>query len=219
LQKLNLIKSKVNEIVNKKQLKTKPNIIVVSKKFSIDKIKLLLEDGHIHYGENQIQEAENKWSNVKNQYSKLQLHMIGKLQTNKAKKAVNLFDYIHSLDNEKLASKISEYENELNKKTKLFIQINLGHESQKSGIIFKDVKNFYEYCTKDLSLGIIGFMCLPPINANASDYFIMLKEAAIKYNLPELSMGMSSNYETAIQCGATYLRLGTAILGERSVIG
>ena len=219
LQKLNLIKSKINEIVNKKQLKTKPNIIVVSKKFSLDKIKLLIENGHIHYGENQIQEAENKWSNFKNQYNKLQLHMVGKLQSNKAKKAVKLFDYIHSLDNEKLASKIFEYEKELNKKTKLFIQINLGDESQKSGIIFKDVKNFIEYCTKDLSLSIIGLMCLPPINANASDYFIMLKEAAIKFSLPELSMGMSSNYETAIECGATYLRLGTAILGKRSVTG
>ena len=217
MQKLNLIKNKVNELVNQKQLKTKPNIIVVSKKFSLDKIKLLLEDGHIHYGENQIQEAENKWSNVKNQYRKLQLHMIGKLQSNKAKKAVKLFDYIHSLDNEKLASKISQYEKELNKKTKLFIQINLGDENQKSGIIRKNIKSFFEYCVNDLSLNIIGLMCLPPINEDALDYFITLKETAVKLNVPELSMGMSSNYETAIKCGATYLRLGTAILGERNI--
>jgi len=217
LQNLNLIKNKINEIINKKQLKTKPDIIVVSKKFSLDKIKSLLEDGHTHYGENQIQEAENKWSNVKSQYSRLQLHMIGKLQTNKAKKAVKLFDYIHSLDNEKLALKISQFEKELNKKIKLFIQINLGDENQKSGILLKDIKTFLEYCTKDLSLDVIGLMCLPPINENASNYFVMLKEAAIKLNLKELSMGMSSDYESAVQCGATFLRLGTAILGERNI--
>jgi pyridoxal phosphate enzyme (YggS family) len=219
LQNLNLIKNKVNEIVGEKQLKSKPKIIVVSKKFSLDKIKLLLEDGHTHYGENQIQEAENKWSNTRNQYNNLQLHMIGKLQSNKAKKAVKLFDYIHSLDNEKLALKISQYEKELNKKTKLFIQINLGDESQKSGIFLKDAKNFSEYCVKDLSLTVIGLMCLPPINESSSNYFIMLREAGIKLNLPELSMGMSSDYEVATKFGSTYLRLGTAILGERNVTG
>ena len=219
LQKLNLIKNKVNVIVGEKQLKSKPKIIVVSKKFSLDKIKLLLEDGHTHYGENQIQEAESKWSNTRNQYNNLQLHMIGKLQSNKAKKAVKLFDYIHSLDNEKLALKISQYEKELNKKTKLFIQINLGDESQKSGILLKDAKNFSEYCARDLSLTVIGLMCLPPINESSSNYFIMLREAGIKLNLPELSMGMSSDYEIATQFGSTYLRLGTAILGERNVTG
>ena len=219
MQNLNLIKNKVNEIVGEKQLKSKPKIIVVSKKFSLDKIKLLLEDGHTHYGENQIQEAENKWSNTRNQYNNLQLHMIGKLQSNKAKKAVKLFDYIHSLDNEKLALKISQYEKELNKKTKLFIQINLGDESQKSGIFLKDAKNFSEYCVKDLSLTVIGLMCLPPINESSSNYFIMLREAGIKLNLPELSMGMSSDYEVATKFGSTYLRLGTAILGERNVTG
>ena len=219
MQKLNLIKNKVNEIVGEKQLKSKPKIIVVSKKFSLDKIKLLLEDGHTHYGENQIQEAESKWSNTRNQYNNLQLHMIGKLQSNKAKKAVKLFDYIHSLDNEKLALKISQYEKELNKKTKLFIQINLGDESQKSGIFLKDAKNFSEYCVKDLSLTVIGLMCLPPINESSSNYFIMLREAGIKLNLPELSMGMSSDYEVATKFGSTYLRLGTAILGERNVTG
>ena len=214
-----MIKNKVNEIVGEKQLKSKPKIIVVSKKFSLDKIKLLLEDGHTHYGENQIQEAENKWSNTRNQYNNLQLHMIGKLQSNKAKKAVKLFDYIHSLDNEKLALKISQYEKELNKKTKLFIQINLGDESQKSGILLKDAKNFSEYCARDLSLTVIGLMCLPPINESSSNYFIMLREAGIKLNLPELSMGMSSDYEVATKFGSTYLRLGTAILGERNVTG
>ena len=218
LQKLNLIKIKVNEIVNKKQLKTKPNIIVVSKKFSLDKIKPLIDDGHIHYGENQIQEAEFKWSNTKNIDNKLQLHMIGKLQTNKAKRAVKLFDYIHSLDNEKLALKISKCQKELNKKIKLFIQINIGDENQKSGILLKDVKSFSEYCSNDLSLAVIGLMCLPPVNEHTSNYFVMLKEAANKLKLLELSMGMSSDYETAVECGATYLRLGTAILGERNVI-
>ena len=217
MQKLNLIKSKVNEIVNKKQLKTKPNIIVVSKKFSIDKIKLLLEDGHIHYGENQIQEAENKWSNVKNQYSKLQLHMIGKLQTNKAKKAVNLFDYIHSLDNEKLASKISEYENELNKKTKLFIQVNVADEEQKSGVGLDDLNSFYNYCSNELSLNIIGLMCLPPINSDPKKYFDLLMKKSSSFNLKDLSIGMSSDYKQAILSGSTYLRLGTALFGERKI--
>ena len=143
LQKLNFVKNKVNEIIRQRQLKTDPKIIVVTKTFSLNKITPLMENGHMHFGENKIQEAEKKWLGVKDHYSNLKLHMIGKLQSNKAKKAVKIFDYIHSLDNAKLASKISQYEKELNKKTKLFIQVNLAEENQKSGILLNDLNNFY----------------------------------------------------------------------------
>ena len=218
LEKLNLIKNKVNEIINKKQLNINPKIIVVTKKFSLNKIKPLLESGHIHYGENKIQEAEEKWSGTKDVYSNLKLHMIGKLQTNKAKKAVKLFDYIHSLDSEKLALKIFQCEKELNKKIKLFIQINITKEEQKSGITLNEIENFYDYCTNKLSLNIIGLMCLPPVNSNSQTYFKLLKVAADKLKLNDLSMGMSSDFENATLEGSTYLRLGTAVLGSRDSI-
>ena len=218
LKQLNLIKNKVNDIINKKQLKTIPNIIVVSKTFSLDKIKLLIENGHIHYGENKIQEAEIKWSEIKLQNKNLKLHMIGKLQSNKAKKAVKLFDYIHSLDNERLALKLSHCQKELNKSVKLFIQVNIANEEQKSGINLKELSNFYDYCKKDLSLNIIGLMCLPPVDDNSDKYFNELKESAVKLDLSELSMGMSSDFEKAVSSGSTFLRLGTLILGERKSI-
>ena len=217
LDKLNQVKNKVNEIISKKQLKTNPKIIVVTKTFLINKITPLIEYGHIHYGENKIQEAENKWVNIKSQYKNLQLHMIGKLQSNKAKKAVKLFDYIHSLDNERLASKISNYQKELNKNVKLFIQVNLADESQKSGIGINDLTGFYNYCNKDLSLNIIGLMCIPPINSNSVEYFEKINKISIKLNLKELSMGMSSDYEQALLNGSTYLRLGSVTMGERSI--
>ena len=216
LEKLSRVKNKVNEIISKKQLKTKPKIVVVTKTFPLNKILPLLENGHIHYGENKIQEAENKWIDTKNRYKNLQLHMIGKLQTNKAKKAVKLFNYIHSLDDDRLALKLSHHEKELNKKVKLFIQVNLAEEPQKSGIIFNDLNNFYNYCTKDLSLNVIGLMCMPPVDSNSQEYFKKLKKAAEQLNLEDLSMGMSSDYEQAILSGSTYLRLGTTILGERN---
>ena len=216
LEKLSRVKNKVNEIISKKQLKTKPKIVVVTKTFPLNKILPLLENGHIHYGENKIQEAENKWIDTKNRYKDLQLHMIGKLQTNKAKKAIKLFDYIHSLDDDRLALKLSHHEKELNKKVKLFIQVNLAEEPQKSGIMFNDLNNFYNYCTKDLSLNVIGLMCMPPVDSNSQEYFKKLKKAAEQLNLEDLSMGMSSDYEQAILSGSTYLRLGTTILGERN---
>ena len=216
LEKLSRVKNKVNEIISKKQLKTKPKIVVVTKTFPLNKILPLLESGHIHYGENKIQEAENKWIDTKNRYKNLQLHMIGKLQTNKAKKAVKLFNYIHSLDDDRLALKLSHHEKELNKKVKLFIQVNLAEEPQKSGIMFNDLNNFYNYCTKDLSLNVIGLMCMPPVDSNSQEYFKKLKKAAEQLNLEDLSMGMSSDYEQAILSGSTYLRLGTTILGERN---
>tara|TARA_B100000029_G_scaffold504526_1_gene583548 strand:+ start:1570 stop:2238 length:669 start_codon:yes stop_codon:yes gene_type:complete len=218
LKKLESVQNKINEIINKKQLKTKPKIIVITKTFSLDNILPLIESGHIHYGENKIQEAEYKWDNIKNKFPNLQLHMVGKLQTNKAKKAVKLFDYIHSLDSERLAIKISQYQKELNKKIKLFIQINLGNENQKSGLSLDKLDNFYNYCVNELSLNIIGLMCLPPINSFPEKYFELLKKSSDNLNLNELSMGMSSDFDSAVTNGSTFLRLGTLIMGERTVI-
>ena len=216
MQRLNLVKNKIKELIDKKQLKTVPQIIAVTKTFSLNQIIPLLKAGHIHFGENKIQEAESKWSDVKKNYKDLQLHMVGRLQTNKAKKAVKLFDYIHSLDNAKLAEKINQYEKELNKKIKLFIQVNIAEESQKSGILINNVESFYNYCTNELSLDVIGLMCLPPINSDSNLYFQMLKNTSKKLNLTELSMGMSADYMEAISNGSTYLRLGTVIFGERA---
>ena len=218
MKKLNLVKNKVNDIIDQTQLKTKPQIIVVTKTFSLNKVTPLIESGHIHFGENKIQEAEHKWTGIKKQFTNLKLHMIGKLQSNKVKTALNIFDYIHSLDNAKLALKIFQHEKELNKKIKLFIQVNLAEETQKSGILLNELNNFYHYCTKELLLNVIGLMCLPPFESNSEEYFKMLKKVAEKLNLKELSMGMSSDFEQAIINGSTYLRLGTIILGERDPI-
>ena len=217
LQNLNTVKAKVSEIINKKQLKIDKKIIVVSKTFAFNKIKPLLDHGHIHFGENKIQETEDKWSDARSIYQNLQLHMIGKLQSNKAKKAINLFDYIHSLDNERLALKLDKYQNELNKNVKFFIQVNLADEIQKSGVSLNLLNDFYNYCTKDLALNVIGLMCLPPIDSNVNKYFKLLKLSNDKLNLKELSIGMSSDYEDAVSNGSTFLRLGTSILGERNV--
>ena len=184
----------------------------------MQKLKPLIDFGHCHFGENKVQEASEKWSEIKETRKDLKIHMVGKLQTNKAKKAVKIFDYIHSLDNAKLASKIYQYEKELNKNVKLFIQVNLANEEQKSGINLKELANFYDYCKKDLFLNIIGLMCLPPIDDNSDKYFNVLKENAVKLNLSELSMGMSSDFEKAVSSGSTFLRLGTIILGERKSI-
>ena len=216
MQRLNSLKSNVREVFEKKQLKIFPQIIAVAKTFPFNEIEPLLQIGHLHFGENKIQEAESKWTGIKDKYKGLQLHMLGKLQTNKAKKAVKLFDYIHSLDNEKLAKKINQHEEELDKKVKLFIQVNLDKEEQKSGILLNDLENFYNFCTKELSLNIIGLMCLPPIDSDSNKYFYLLKKTSQSYNLKDLSMGMSADYEQAVLNGSTFLRLGTAILGERS---
>ena len=217
VEKLNLVKNKVNDIVYKKQLKIYPNIIVVTKKFPFNTISPLLKSGHIHYGENKVQEAENKWAKAKSSYKNLQLHMVGKLQTNKAKKAVKLFDYIHSLDNDRLALKLFQSQKELKKKIKLFIQVNFGDEDHKSGVHLNAVDQFYNYCTKELSLNIIGLMCLPPLNSNSQSYFKLLKKSAKKFNLKELSMGMSADFEHAVLNGSTYLRLGSVIMGKRNL--
>ena len=217
IEKLNLVKNKIKEIISKRQLKTIPQIVAVTKTFSYNEIIPLLKIGHVHFGENKIQEAEDKWRGVKNEYQNLQLHMIGKLQSNKVKKAIKLFDYIHSLDNQKLALKISQCEKELNKKVKLFIQINIAEEIQKTGILLNDLNDFYNYCTKELSLNIIGLMSLPPVNSDPNKYFEILKKTSVQYNLIDLSIGMSADYEKAVLNGSTYLRLGTAIFGERNI--
>ena len=217
MQKFNAVKNKIKEIIDGKQLKTIPQIVAITKTFPLNKIAPLLEIGHIHYGENKIQETESKWLDIKNRYNDIQLHMVGKLQSNKVKKAVKLFDYIHSLDSEKLAVKIDQHEKELNKKTKLFIQVDLTVANEKSGISLNDLNAFYNYCTKELSLNIIGLMCMPPINSNSYKYFQTLKKNSDKLNLIDLSMGMSGDYEQAILNGSTYLRLGTAIFGERNI--
>jgi len=217
LQKLSSIQNKINEILDKKQLKINPKIIAITKTFPLTAINPLLESGHIHYGENKIQEAENKWQGIKDKYQNVVLHMVGKLQSNKAKKAIQLFDYIHSLDNLKLAKLLSRFENELKKKVKIFIQVNIAEENQKSGIKLNELENFYNICKKDLNLNIVGLMCLPPVDSDSVKYFKLLKQCSLKLNLNDLSMGMSADYEQAILYGATYLRLGTAIFGERSI--
>ena len=217
LENLNFIQKKVIEIVNRKQQKISPNIIVVTKTFSSNLIKPLLDAGHIHYGENKVQEAEQKWTELKSSHKKIKLHMVGKLQSNKVKKAVKLFDYIHSLDNDKLALKLSQQIKEINKSIKFFIQVNIGKEEQKSGITLNDINSFYSYCFKELHLEVIGLMCIPPMNVDAKDHFKILQDTAEKLNLKDLSMGMSSDYEKAVEYGSTYLRLGTAILGQRVV--
>jgi len=216
VKRLQIVNNKVKEIINKKQLKTTPQVIAVSKTFPLSQIIPLLDFGHIHFGENKVQEADHKWKDAKKKYKNVQLHMLGKLQTNKAKIAVKIFDYIHSLDNAKLASKIRQFEKELNKKVKLFIQVNLGEENQKSGILIKDLQNFYDYCSNELSLNIIGLMCIPPVDIDPKNYFTILKKNSEMLNLPDLSMGMSVDFEQAIVSGSTYLRLGSIIFGERT---
>ncbi|MDC0247980.1 YggS family pyridoxal phosphate-dependent enzyme [Pelagibacteraceae bacterium] len=216
VQRLISVKSKVKEIINKNNISTVPEIIAVCKKFSLNEINPLLEFGHIHFGENKIQEAESKWNSMKLSNNKIQLHMVGKLQSNKAKKALMLFDYIHSLDSKKLADKLSYFEKLSKKKIKYFIQINIGEEEQKSGIFLKDLKNFYDYCSKTLLLNIVGFMCLPPNDSDPDKFFEILKKLSAEYKLSDISMGMSGDYEKAVVKGSTFLRLGTSIFGERS---
>jgi len=216
IEKIKIIKDKIKEIIIKKQLKTNPKIIAVTKKFPEKSIIPLLDAGHEDFGENKVQEAEEKWSLLKKKYKNVHLHMIGKLQSNKAKKAVQLFDYIHSLDSVKLANKLSFYEKELNKKNKIFIQVNIGEENQKSGVLLNNLSNFYNHCKNELSLNIVGLMCLPPENLNSEKYFKILKELSDDFVLNDLSMGMSSDYDLAVINGSTYLRIGTAIFGPRN---
>ena len=192
-----------------------PKIIAVSKTFKIDHILPLIEHGHFHFGENKVQEAIEKWPEIKSKNTKIQLHMVGKLQSNKVKHALKIFDYIHSLDNMKLANKISTEKKKINKKPKIFIQINIGNESQKSGIMINEFEPFYEYCKK-LELEIIGTMCLPPDEKDPNIYFSKMKELNDRFNISELSMGMSNDYIIATNYMSTYLRIGSKIFGQRN---
>ena len=207
-------KVKVKFETNKNILKL-PEIIAVSKTFKMDHIQHVLEQGHMHFGENKVQEAVEKWTLLKDKNKEINLHLIGKLQTNKVKLAIKLFDFIHSLDSVKLANKISKLQNELNIKTKLFIQVNIGNEDQKSGVSVDEVMDFHNYC-KSLDLDIIGLMCIPPINEDTRKYFTQMNNLNSKLGLKELSMGMSSDYLDAIENNATFIRIGSSIFGERS---
>ncbi len=193
----------------------KVNIIAVSKTFSLENIKPLIDHGHIHFGENKVQEAMQKWSDIKKNSKNLKLHMIGKLQTNKVKYVIELFDYIHSVDNYKLAKKISEEEKKTRKKLKHFIQVNIGMEEQKNGIDIDNLNDFYHHCNQELNLNVIGLMCIPPQLAPVKDFFLKLNQLNKSLGLNEISMGMSSDYMTAIECGSTFVRIGSKIFGER----
>ena len=192
------------------------NIIAVSKTFSIDHIQPLLDYGHNHFGENKVQEAIAKWSEVKKLKQDVKLHMIGKLQSNKAKDAVRLFDYIHSLDNQKLADALSKHQDNLGKNLKYFIQVNIGNEIQKSGIPVDELEAFYNYCINEINLKIIGLMVIPPNDKNSEKYFKSLNELNKSLALVELSMGMSADYINAVKNESTFVRIGSSIFGERS---
>ena len=207
------IKLKINELNFKNY---QPNIVAVSKTFSMQDILPLINHGHIHFGENKVQEAIEKWTNLKNDFKHLKLHMVGKLQTNKVKYVVPLFDYIHSVDNIKLAEKISQEQIKNNKKMKLFIQINIGNEDQKTGISEDRLENFFNICTKKLDLNVIGIMCLPPNDNQSSKYFSKMIQLIKKIKLKETSMGMSNDYLEAVSYQSTYLRIGSRIFGERN---
>ena len=193
-----------------------PKIIAVSKTFKLDHINPLIDHGHIDFGENKVQEAVEKWTDIKKDKSELKIHLVGRLQTNKVKFALKVFDYIHSLDSKKLAEKISEEQAKHKIKPKIFIQINIGDEAQKGGIRVDELEEFYNYCM-ELNLEIIGTMCLPPISNDPEKYFSRMNYLNKKLNFKESSMGMSSDYLEAIQYNATYLRIGTSIFGERTI--
>ncbi len=204
-----------NILKNKIIHKDLPEIIAVSKTFPISEILPLINHGHEHYGENKVQESVEKWTDIKHDFKNIKLHMIGRLQTNKVKYVVPLFDYIHSLDSIKLAEKISKEQKKINKKLKIFIQINIGNENQKSGIGLENLNSFYEKCIKEFNLDIVGLMCLPP-NVDENDkYFFEMKKLAAQIHVKELSMGMSSDYIQAAENGATFLRIGSNIFGSR----
>ena len=192
-----------------------PKVIAVSKTFNLDKILPLIDHGHLDYGENKVQEALEKWSEIKLTKKDLKLHLIGKLQTNKVKQAVKVFDYIHSVDNEKLARKIADEEDKQGKKIKIFIQVNIGDENQKSGVNKNYLSDFYQFC-KILKLDVIGLMCIPPFDKDSKKYFQEMNLLNKKLNLKELSMGMSSDYLSALDHAATYLRIGSSIFGNRN---
>jgi pyridoxal phosphate enzyme (YggS family) len=201
----NFIQNKINGISKLTR------IVVVSKKRSYDQIQPLLQANHLDYGENQIQEASNKWPSILSSKKEIRLHLIGKLQSNKAKQAFNLFQFIHSLESDKLAKIFSTLEKETGIKKKYFIQVNIGNEDQKAGILVDKLNQFSSYCVKQLNLNVLGFMCIPPVNQDPKKHFIKLNELNVNNGFKELSMGMSNDYVEAIQCGSTCVRIGSAI--------
>ncbi len=215
VQNLIKIKNEINSNLSDIKLVKIPKIIAVSKTFEMKKILPLIEYGHIDFGENKVQEAIEKWTDIKSNNNNIKLHLIGGLQTNKVKLAVKLFDYIHSVDNEKLAKKISDEQKKQNKKVKVFIQVNIGNEEQKFGVNKSLVSEFYSYC-KILNLEVVGLMCIPPLNEPSEIFFKEMSELNRKLNFEELSMGMSSDYLNAIKNSATYVRIGTNIFGQRN---
>ena len=209
----NSIKSKLSDL---KFIDSYPKIIAVSKTFKLEHITPLIEYGHLDYGENKVQEAIEKWTEIKKIKNNIKIHLLGKLQTNKVKHAIKLFDFIHSLDSEKLAKKISEEQKKQKIKPRLFIQINIGQETQKGGIQENEIEDFYKYCI-ELNLDIIGTMCLPPINDEPEKYFLKMNSLNKRFDFKQSSMGMSSDYLHAIKHNTTYLRIGTSIFGERTI--
>ena len=212
INNLVLIEKNLKEKLNNNNI---PIIIAVSKTFPMSEILPLINHGHEHFGENKVQEALEKWTTIKDDFNHIKLHMIGGLQTNKVKYVIKLFDYIHSLDSLRLAEKISIEQKKMKKSLKIFIQVNIGEEDQKSGIEIKNLENFYEICVKKLDLNIIGLMCLPPKNKDNTDYFSKMKELASKIGVEQLSMGMSADYIQASNLGSTFIRVGSNIFGER----
>jgi pyridoxal phosphate enzyme (YggS family) len=209
------IDNHIKVYLNKLNINNNPKIVAVSKTFKIDKILPLIEHGHMDYGENKVQEAVEKWTEIKKKNSHVRLHLIGKLQTNKVKFAVQIFDYIHSVDSEKLAKKIADEQNKINKKIKIFLQVNIGDENQKSGINKNDLSKLVSYC-KEIGLDIIGLMCIPPADIDSEEYFEEMNKLNKNLNFPELSMGMSSDFLKAAKYRSTYLRIGSRIFGQRS---
>ena len=209
------IKNYIKTELNKINLHNNPKIIAVSKTFNIEKIMPLISFGHIDFGENKVQEAMNKWTEIKKINSEIKLHMIGKLQSNKVKFAVQIFDYIHSVDSEKLAKKIAEEQKKINKKIKIFIQVNIGEESQKSGINISDIEKLVLYC-KEVNLDLIGLMCIPPSNIDPEKFFLKMSKLNKSFGFKELSMGMSSDFLLASKYLSTYVRIGSKIFGQRS---
>ena len=214
----NIIESfnKINSNIKKISPNRTVNIVAVSKTFSLEHIMPLIDFGHQHFGENKVQEASAKWKLLKNERKDLKLQMVGKLQSNKAKSAAELFDYIHSLDNQRLADIFSNFERENDKKLKYFIQVNIGNEIQKSGVSINEIDGFYTYCTKEKNLNILGLMAIPPNDQNPKKYFKTLSDLNASLGFKELSMGMSADYEDAINLNATYVRIGSSIFGSRS---
>ena len=212
INNLVLIEKNLKEKLNNNKI---PIIIAVSKTFPMSEILPLINHGHEHFGENKVQEALEKWTTIKDDFDHIKLHMIGGLQTNKVKYVIKLFDYIHSLDSLRLAEKISIEQKKIKKSLKIFIQINIGEEDQKSGIEIKNLESFYEICVKKLNLDIIGLMCLPPKNNDNIDCFSKMKELASKIGVKQLSMGMSADYIQASNLGSTFIRVGSNIFGER----